>query len=95
MNHLIWPEGLPEEAWATTSSYRAWFYVAAMQIIQLAKLASARRMRWATCFEAVDPADAEEMLRQAGAIAPPGGWHEPSEISYVPADIHISTLSIV
>ena len=95
MIHTIWPEGQPAKAWTTTRSYKAWFYVAAMQIIQLSKLASARRMRWATCFGAVDPADAEEMLRQAGAIAPPGGWHEPMEIGHIPNDLHISTLSVV
>ena len=96
MNHIIWPEGQPEEGWQTENTAKAFLRVAMMQIIQLAKLSSARRMRWAIGSNSMEPADIEEVLRRAGGIAPPGGWHKPrSGPLQVAEDLHVRTHSII
>ena len=95
MIHTIWPEGRPDKVWSGTSGLRAWLHLATMQIVQLTDLKSARRMRWATSSESLSTVDAEEVLRRAGSIPPPGGWHEPRGIDPIAGDLHISTLSVI
>lgn len=97
MNHIIWPEGLPDEAWTTGNSFKAWMRVARMQLVQLSRFPKSRRMRWATTEKDYGAYDIEEILRRAGGSAPPGGWHEPRPIEsdLERGDLHVTTLSVV
>lgn len=75
MRHAIWPEGLPQNAYHTTSGFRAFVEFTRQQFAWMLPLPQARRIRHARSEGgAIDPTWAETALQEAGAIPPPGGW---------------------
>ena len=107
VNHLIWPEGQPENPYVTTSSFKAFFVTLWMQTKQLADLKNTRRIRHATSEEPLKADEVEAILSKTGMYPPPGGWPKdeapnpasdtifnPEGIT-VPKDIHVRTHSVI
>lgn len=97
MNHAIWPEGQPGQSFETKSTFRALVHLFRMQLVQLSKLSSARRMRHAISEGEISPSYLEKSIRESGAIAPPGGWpiEKENNIPHTPSDVSVRTHSII
>lgn len=98
MNHVIWPEGLPDQAHRTTSWAKAQAILFWLQLKWLFPMNKARRMRHATAEDAMpDPHVAEHTLQELGAIPPPGGWpKETSKSGSGPeTDVHVRTHAVI
>ena len=97
MNHAIWPEGQPEQSFETRSAFKALAHLFRMQLVQLTRLSNARRMRHATSEGKISPSYLEHSMREAGAIAPPGGWpiEKENNIPHSHSDVSVRTHSII
>lgn len=97
LHHVVWPEGLPDEAFFTTSWWRMQLRFARLQFRYLLRLHDARRIRHALSWSAyVKPREAEARIELLGGIAPRQGWPRPAaDPSDIGADARIVTHSVL
>ena len=97
VHHVAWPEGLPDEAFRTTSWWRMQARFTRMSLRQLLRPRDARRIRHATSYGAyVDPHAVEARIETVGGIAPRQGWPRPAaNPSDIGADARVVTHSVI
>lgn len=102
MYHVLWPEGLPQETYCTTSEWKARWHLFKMQgYYNLPwNWSKARRMRWARAEDGYPIASyVEQSLEKSGATPPPGGWSKPSplppDVETGWGEVFINTFSVI